>query len=112
LRKRIVLTEIAQELKETQVPWQVALADPTKHPQIRLEQGKETLRSVLMHVPTRVFLLRMIHELMHVAFQCSIAAGRVGVEPTTRLHGQAGSLLDRLDREIFGRVEDDLPLAD
>jgi hypothetical protein len=64
-----------------------------------------------MHVPTRVFLLRMIHERMHVAFHRPIAAGRVGVEPTTRLHCRVGGLLDRLDREIFGRVEDDGTLA-
>src|SRR5262245_44327009 len=64
-----------------------------------------------MHFATGVFLLRMIDVRMHIALERSIAARRVGVEPTARLHGDVGRLLHRLDREIFGRVEDDRPLA-
>ena len=41
----------------------------------------------------------------------TIAARRVGVEPTARLHGDARGLLHRLHREIFGRVDDHSPLA-
>ena len=37
LFKGVLLTKIAQELKEPDVSWQVELADTTKHPQIRLE---------------------------------------------------------------------------
>src|SRR5262245_15368578 len=64
-----------------------------------------------MHLPTRIFLLRMIDELVHVAFHRPIAARRVGVEPTARVHGQVGGFLHRLYREISGRVQDDGPLA-
>src|SRR5262249_35798427 len=40
-----------------------------------------------------------------------IAAGRVGVEPTARLHRKVSGLLHRLDREIAGRLDDDRPLT-
>src|SRR5437870_5135323 len=63
-----------------------------------------------MHLPTRVFLLRMVDELMHVAFHRPIATGRVCIEPTARLHCQVGCLLYRLHREIAGRLDDDSPL--
>src|SRR5437899_8833514 len=63
-----------------------------------------------MHLPTRVFLLRMVDELMHVAFHRPIATGRVCIEPTARLHCQVGCLLHRLHREIAGRLDDDSPL--
>src|SRR5262249_37996700 len=64
-----------------------------------------------MHVTARVFFLRMIHELVHVTLHRPVAAGRVGVEPTARAHGDLSRLLHRLDREISGRLEDDSPLA-
>src|SRR5215510_8421088 len=64
-----------------------------------------------MHVTARIFLLRMIHERMHIAFQRPIAAGRVGVEPTARLHCDIGGLLHRRDGEIAGRLQDDSALA-
>jgi hypothetical protein len=41
----IVLTKVAQELKEPNVPRKVELADTTKHAQIRLEQGEQALRA-------------------------------------------------------------------
>jgi hypothetical protein len=43
-----VLTKVAEELKEPDIPWQIALADTTKHSQVGLEQGEQTLRSILM----------------------------------------------------------------
>src|SRR5919202_5987056 len=64
-----------------------------------------------MHVTTRIFLLRVIDELMQVALQCPIAARRIRVEPTTRVHRDVGGFLDCLYGEIFGRLEDDRPLA-
>jgi len=64
-----------------------------------------------MDVSTGVFLLRVIDILMEVSLHRPIAAGRVRIEPIPRLHGEVSSLLDRLDRAIFGRVEDDSPLA-
>src|SRR5215470_11567911 len=64
-----------------------------------------------MHLTTRVFLLRMIHELVHVALHRSVAAGRVRVQPTARLHREVRRLLHRLDREIAGRLDDDRSLA-
>src|ERR671933_826363 len=80
---------------EPDVPWQIELADTTKHPEVGLEQGEQTLRSIRVHV----------------ALHRPIAAGRVGIEPTARLHGQVGGLLYRLDREIFGRVDHNGTLA-
>src|SRR2546430_10365299 len=64
-----------------------------------------------MHVITRIFLLRVIDELMQVALQRPIAAGRVRVESTARLHRDVGGFLHRLDGEIFGRLDDNRPLA-
>src|SRR5918912_9730 len=96
---------------EPDVPWQIELADTTKHPEVGLEQGEQTLRSILVHVPTCVLFLGVIHECVHVALHRPIAAGRVGIEPTARLHGQVGGLLYRLDREIFGRVDHNGTLA-
>src|SRR5262249_9461994 len=54
--------------------------------------------------------LRMIHIVMHIALQGSIAARRVRVEPTACLQGEVRRLLDRLHGEIAGRLEDDRPL--
>jgi hypothetical protein len=96
---------------EPDVPWQVQFADPSKDPQLGLEQREQTLRSVLVHVTPGILFLRVIHERVHVALQGSIAARRVGVEPPPRLDGEVSRLLDRLDREIPGRLEDDRPLA-
>ena len=47
---------------------------------------------------------------MHIALQGSIAARRVGVETTARVHGEVSRLLDCLHGEIAGRLEDDRPL--
>src|SRR6185295_15665979 len=48
---------------------------------------------------------------MHIALHRPIATGRVGIEPTTGSHRDAGRLLHRLHGEIFGRLDDDRPLA-
>src|SRR6266446_3697647 len=111
LLERGLLTKVPQELKEPDVPWQIELADAAKHAQIGLQQGEQALRPVLMHLPPRVFLLRMIDKVMGIALERSIAAGGICVEPTTRLPREVRRLLHRLDREIAGRVDDDRALA-
>src|SRR5712691_8135457 len=64
-----------------------------------------------MHLPACILLLRMIDELVDVARQRPITAGRVRREPTARVHGEASGLLPRLDGAITGRLDDDRPLA-
>ena len=64
-----------------------------------------------MHFATRIFLLCVIDELVHIALHCSIAAGGVGIESTARLHREVSGLLHCLHREISGRLDDDSPLA-
>jgi hypothetical protein len=105
------MPHVPQELKEAHVAWEVGFAKAPKDPQVGLEQGEQTLRPILVHVPTGVFLLRMIDKRVPIAFQRLVATRRVGIEPTARAHCDVGGLLDRLDREIFGRVEDDSSLA-
>jgi hypothetical protein len=50
LLERCQLMKVAQELKEAHIARQVGFADTPKDSQVRLEQGKEALRSVLMGV--------------------------------------------------------------
>src|SRR6266850_2396313 len=104
------MPKVPQELQEAHVSWEVVLAETPKHSHVRLEPGEQTLRP-LVHVTTRVFLLRMIDELVHIALPRPVATGRVGIEPTARLHRDVGCLLHRLDSEISGRLYDDGPLA-
>src|SRR5262252_1797692 len=103
--------KVAQELQEAYIPRQGGFADPPKHPHIGLQQRKEALRPVLVDVTARIFLLRMIDKVVHIARERPIAAGRVGVEPTARLHGEVRCLLHRLDSKVPRRVDDDTTLA-
>src|SRR5215471_1424967 len=103
--------KVAQELKEAQIARQVGFAEAPKHPQIRLEQGEQALCPVLMHVTARIFLLRMVDKVVRIALQRAIAAGRVGVEATARLHREVSGLLHRLHGEVFGRLDDNSALA-
>src|SRR5262247_798120 len=107
----VVLTKVPQELKEAHIAWQVGFAEASKDPQVRLEQGEQTLRPILVHVTPGVLFPGVIDELVHVALHRPIAAGRVGIEATACLDCQVRCLLHRLDREISGRVDDDRPLA-
>src|SRR5215831_78335 len=102
----ILLTKVSQELKEADVAREVGFAEASKDPQVRLEQGEQTLRPMLVHVTPGVLFLGVIHELVHIALECSIAARRVRVEPAARLDGEVRRLLHRLHREIFGRMDD------
>src|SRR5215475_15967719 len=63
-----------------------------------------------MHLSTCVFLLRMIDVLVEVPLQRAIAAGRIGIQATARVHRKIGRFLHRLHGEIFGRLDDDSPL--
>src|SRR5215831_355766 len=64
-----------------------------------------------MHLPTGVFLLRMIDIVMEIALQDPIATSRVGVEPTACSHREVRRLLHRLHRKIAGCLDDDSTLA-
>jgi hypothetical protein len=66
---------------------------------------------MLMHLTPRVFLLRVIDRLLLVARQRPVAAGRIRLELTARLHRDVSGLLYRLHREICGRLDADSPLA-
>src|SRR6266446_7730314 len=99
----MALTKVPQALQAPHIPRPVRFAEAPKPPQVRLEQGEQTLRPMLMPVTTGIRLLRVIHERMHVALQRLRAAGGIGREPPARLH--------RLDGDIPGRLDDDCPLA-
>src|SRR4030095_467081 len=103
--------KVAQELKEAHIARQVGFAEASKHPQVRLEQGEQTLRPILMHVTPGVLFLGVVDELVHVALQRPIAAGRVGIEPTACLHGHVGCFLYCLYCEIFRRMDHNGPLT-
>src|SRR5262245_38870746 len=65
---------------------------------------------MLMHITAGIFLLGMTDIVMYIALQGSIAARRVCRGPTALLPGKVRRLLDRLDRAIAGRLDDDRPL--
>ena len=65
--------KVPEELEKAQIPWQVHFAETAKHPQIGLEQGKQTLRSILVHLAAGLFLLGVIDEFVHVTLQGPIA---------------------------------------
>src|SRR4030095_10505941 len=103
--------KVAQELKEADIPRQVGFAETPKYPQIGLQQRKEALRSMLMHVPTRVFLFRVIYCVMLIARDQPVAAGRVRIELAAGLYGEVGRFLHRLDGKVPRRVDHDPSLA-
>src|SRR2546425_443272 len=103
--------KVAQELKEAHIPRQVGFADTPKHPQIGLQQRKEALRPMLMHVPTGIFLLCVIDKVVHIALERTIATGRVRREPTARLDREVGRFLHRLDGKVPRRLDHDTSLA-
>ena len=110
LLKRGQLMKIPQALEEAQIPRQGRFADTPNHPQEGFQQRKLTLRPILMPLAARIVLLRVIDNIMQVARQRLIGAGRVGIEPAALSYGHVGGLLHGLHREIAGRLEDDLPL--
>src|SRR5437660_12815415 len=103
--------KVAQELKEAQIARQIRFADTPKYLQIGFQQRKEALRPILMHVSTRLFLLRVVHRVMLIARYQPVAAGRVRVEPTAGLHRDVGGLLHRLDRTVPRCLDHDTALA-
>jgi hypothetical protein len=66
---------------------------------------------MLMDLAPYIFLLRMIDIGMPIGLERPIAAGRVRIQPTVRVDSEVRSLLHGLHDEIFGRLDDDLPLA-
>ena len=93
LLKRRQPVKVAQELKEPDIPWQVGFAHTTKDPQVRLEQGEQTLRPILVDVPTRVFLLGMIDKVVGIALERPIAAGGIRIGPSENERVTSGKLL-------------------
>src|SRR5215510_13786233 len=73
LLERRQLMKVAQELEESHIPRQIHFADASKHAQVGLQQGKEALRSVLMHITAGIFLLRVVDMLVEVARERPIA---------------------------------------
>jgi hypothetical protein len=47
----ILISKVLEELKEAHIARQVGLADASKDPQVRLEQGKQTLGPIFMDLP-------------------------------------------------------------
>src|SRR2546429_9698132 len=90
---------------EAHISRQVELTDTAKHPQVRLEQRKQTFRPILMHLPAGIFLLCVIDVLMHIALHPPIATGGVRIKPTPPPDGEVGCLLHRLDGAIFVRSD-------
>src|SRR5215813_12286236 len=98
-------------VREAHVAREGGFPEASKHAQVRLEQAEQTLRPILVHVTTGVFLPCVIDELVEIALQRLIAARRVRVEPTARLDGEVCGLLHCFHGEIFGRLDDHSPLA-
>ena len=105
------MANVAQELKETRVSWEVGVAETPKYLQGGLEQGKQTLRSILVHLAVHLFLLGVIDERMHIALHRAIAARRVRGEPPAHVHRDVSRLLHGLHSEISCRLDNDCPLT-
>jgi hypothetical protein len=107
----ILLTKLRKNCKEPEIPRQIRFAEATKHSQIRREQREQTLGPILVHVLACILLLRMIDEVVHIELKDLKYNILVSIEPTARSHRDLGGLLHRRHRDIFGRLEDDRPLA-
>jgi hypothetical protein len=105
------MPKVPQELKEAHVSREVVFAETPKHPQVRLEQGEQALRPILVHVTTGVLLLCVIDELVDLALQRPIAARGVGIQATPCLDGEGGGFLHRANGEIPDGLQHDGPLA-
>src|SRR5262249_52655294 len=60
---------------------------------------------------TRLVPTQLIDVLVEVPLQRPIAAGRIGIQATTRLYSKIGRFLHCPHREIFGRLDDHSPLS-
>ena len=69
---------------EAHVAREVGFAEAPEHPQVRLEQGKQTLRPILMHLPACILFLRMIDERVHVTLHAQFLAVCSSVETCSR----------------------------
>src|SRR2546427_11466021 len=66
---------------------------------------------MLMPVTTRVLWLGVMDERVPLPLARPLAARPVGGEPTARVPGAVGGLLDRLDRAILDRLQPDRTLT-
>ena len=66
---------------------------------------------MLLDLPARLFLLRMIDARMSIAFERPIAAGGVRREPTPHCDGEVSGLLPRADGTSLHGLDHDRPLA-
>ena len=79
---------------------------------VPVRSGSEALYSPFVNLSApEILLLGVLDKVVHIALERAIAAGRVGVEPTARVHGEVRCLLDRLDGKIPRRVDHDTSLA-
>jgi hypothetical protein len=104
-------TKVPQEVAESQLAWQMRLAEAPQHPPAGLAERKQTLGPILVPVPAGILWLRMLDELMPVARHGPVAPGRVRIAPPARTHCDRGGLLPGLHRESSGPLEDDSALA-
>jgi hypothetical protein len=100
LLKRGQVTQVATAWQAPESPRQVRFADAAHPSPVRLEQGKQTRRPVLLHLPPPLFLLRGAHRVMRLARDQPVAASRVRVELPAGLQGKIGRLLHRLDGNV------------
>jgi len=103
----VLRTQVPQELQEADLPRQVACAHATEHASGGLAEGQQARRPMLMPVTTRVLWLGVMDERVPLPLARPLAARRVGAEPTARVPGAVGGLLDRLDRAILDRLQPD-----
>ena len=103
--------KVAQELAASPIPRQIGFAEASQHSHVGLQQGKEALRSVLMHLTAGLCLLRVVDLRVEGARERSIAAGRVGPEAAAPLHSDVGGLWHRFDSKVPRRWDDDTSLA-
>ena len=94
----VLRTQVPQELQEADLPRQVACAHATEHASGGRAEGQQARRPMLMPVTTRVLWLGVMDERVPLPLARPLAARRVGAEPTARVPGAVGGLLDRLDQ--------------
>jgi hypothetical protein len=107
----MLLTQVAQALKESDVAWEIVLAETPQYPQGGCEQGPQARGAMLVHVTTGVCLLRLLDALVERALQRPRAAGGGGGEPTPGVDGAVGGLLHGLHGKIARRLAADRPLT-
>ena len=111
LLTRRQLTKVPQALAKPAIAWPVGVAEAPPHPPVGLQPREQTRGPMLMHLPTRVCLRRVVPRVLLRAREQPVAAGRVRVELTAGVQGQIGRLLHRLARKAPGRLAHPTTLA-